>query len=443
MDNDVAGELTADGLGNTYTYNADGMITASSGAQYVYDALDQRVEKTGGSNPSETIYFGGSPIALLNPSSGAWTDLIYGNGSMIAEVAGTQTATPVYRLPDHLGSLAVQTNGSGGVTGANVFLPYGEMLTSTTSDSFQFTGLPQDTENSSYHAGYRNFSTTQGRWLSPDPYNGSYDITNPQSFNRYSYVMNNPLSFVDPTGLNQKGPGSGGCDPETTDCGGAGGAGSITGEGGDNGAGYYGGTGYYVDGLPTSAGTAEWLLGLAGYGVAAGDGTFMAQWISGVTSAITQLPNGLWYMSTITGGWLITDLDFSPSNYAGYSTGFSGGGGVGNAPNNPTPAKSWWQKNWDCVANVGLPVLKNDLNPLGLGIGTAANATSQMSQANLDAAAAWSLERSLTSPLKSSVVRAFAANAEALGRLSYTLTLLNVDYALYDAISAEHQGCRF
>ncbi|MHB1938322.1 MAG: RHS repeat-associated core domain-containing protein [Acidobacteriaceae bacterium] len=148
-----------------------------------------------------------------------WTDMIYASGSMIGEVPGTQTATPVYRLPDHLGSLAAQTNGSGGVTGANVFLPYGEMLTSTTSDSFQFTGLPQDTENSSYHAGYRNFSTTQGRWLSPDPYNGSYDITNPQSFNRYSYVMNNPLSFVDPTGLNQKGPGSGGCDPNQMDCG--------------------------------------------------------------------------------------------------------------------------------------------------------------------------------------------------------------------------------
>ena len=127
--------------------------------------------------------------------------MIYANGSMIAEVAGTQTAASVYRLLDHLGSLAVETDNSGNVTGANVFLPFGQLMSSTTSDSFQFTGLEQDTENSSDHAWFRNYSTEQDRWLRPDPYNGSYDLLNPQSFNRYAYVENNPLSFVDPFGL--------------------------------------------------------------------------------------------------------------------------------------------------------------------------------------------------------------------------------------------------
>jgi RHS repeat-associated protein len=250
---DAAGELTADGNGNTYTYDADGMITASSGATFTYDALDQRVAKTGGSNPTETIYFSGQAIALHNPSSGAWTDLIYAGSSMIAEVAGTQTALPTYRHQDHLGSLALQTNNSGTVTGSNVYLPFGDLVSSTTADVFQYTGLPQDTENSSYHATYRNLSTTQSRWLSPDPYNGSYDIANPQSFNRYVYAMNNPLGLVDPTGLltdgigltiyYETGFGSGGGGIGDLDPGLGGGSGGYGGGSNGGGGGGYGGAG--------------------------------------------------------------------------------------------------------------------------------------------------------------------------------------------------------
>ena len=37
--------------------------------------------------------------------------------------------------------------------------------------------------------------------MAPDPYDGSYDIGNPQSLNRYVYAMNSPLSYLDPSGL--------------------------------------------------------------------------------------------------------------------------------------------------------------------------------------------------------------------------------------------------
>jgi RHS repeat-associated protein len=117
--------------------------------------------------------------------------------------------------------------------------------------------------------------------------------------------------------------------------------------------------------------------------------------------------------------------------------------GTQNAPNNTAPAKSWWQKNWDCVANVGLPVIANDLNPFSLGVGTAADATSQMSQASLEAAATWSVQQGLTVPLRSSIVRAGVSSAEALGEASGVLALLSVEAALVHAAIAEHSGCTF
>jgi len=48
---------------------------------------------------------------------------------------------------------------------------------------------------------YRRYNRSHSRFDQPDPYDGSYDPTNPQSFNRYAYTQNDPVNFVDPTGL--------------------------------------------------------------------------------------------------------------------------------------------------------------------------------------------------------------------------------------------------
>jgi RHS repeat-associated protein len=61
--------------------------------------------------------------------------------------------------------------------------------------------LDYDSETDTDHAQFRQYSLTEGRWLGPDPYSGSYDFTSPQSLNRYTYVLNNPLSNIDPTGM--------------------------------------------------------------------------------------------------------------------------------------------------------------------------------------------------------------------------------------------------
>jgi len=47
----------------------------------------------------------------------------------------------------------------------------------------------------------RRYNRRNSRLDQPDPYDGSYDLTNPQSFNRYAYTQNDPVNYVDPTGL--------------------------------------------------------------------------------------------------------------------------------------------------------------------------------------------------------------------------------------------------
>ena len=92
------------------------------------------MQKTGGSNPEEMIYFSGKPVALFNPVSGAWTDLIWAGSNIVAEVPGSQGATPTWRLLDHEGSLVATTDNSGNIDSSNLIAPYGQLMATSTSD---------------------------------------------------------------------------------------------------------------------------------------------------------------------------------------------------------------------------------------------------------------------------------------------------------------------
>jgi RHS repeat-associated protein len=194
-----------DGLGNAYQYNAESLIKSGAGANYVYTAEGQRVEKSG-ATAVDTIYFGGRPIARL--SGGAWTDLIYGPGGLLAEVPGTQTGAPVYRMTDHLGSLVGTLSSTGSVLSTQDIAPFGEVFSGSSTDPFVFTGKERDAESGNDYFGARYYSSNMGRFMSPDSGADATlgvpvpfaDLENPQSLNLYGYVHNNPLRFTDPDG---------------------------------------------------------------------------------------------------------------------------------------------------------------------------------------------------------------------------------------------------
>lgn len=63
-----------------------------------------------------------------------------------------------------------------------------------------FTGKERDTESGNDYFGARYYSSAMGRWMSPDKPFADQHVANPQSWNLYSYTLNNPLRFVDQDG---------------------------------------------------------------------------------------------------------------------------------------------------------------------------------------------------------------------------------------------------
>jgi len=64
----------------------------------------------------------------------------------------------------------------------------------------KFTSYERDA-NGTDEAMFRRYNRWHSRFDQPDPFDGSYNFTDPQSFNRYAYTQNDPVNFTDPKGL--------------------------------------------------------------------------------------------------------------------------------------------------------------------------------------------------------------------------------------------------
>lgn len=104
---------------------------------------------------------------------------------------------------DHLGSTRLLTDINGNNVECDDYLPFGEQLSysgcSNTATTHKFTGKERDAETGLDNFGARYNSSTLGRFVSPDEASFSSPL-NPQTWNLYAYVNNNPLSLTDPTG---------------------------------------------------------------------------------------------------------------------------------------------------------------------------------------------------------------------------------------------------
>jgi RHS repeat-associated protein len=164
-----------------------------------------------------TIYDGdGRRVKKYVPSSGETTVFVYdAAGKLVAEystiVASSQDAKVAYLTNDHLGSPRINTDLDGDVISRHDYHPFGEEIATSqrttglgyTADTIrkQFTGYERDNELDLDFAQARVYAFSLGRFVSPDPLLSSGRVENPQTWNRYPYVLGNPMRFVDPSGL--------------------------------------------------------------------------------------------------------------------------------------------------------------------------------------------------------------------------------------------------
>jgi RHS repeat-associated protein len=216
---DGEGNVTNDGI-NGYAYDGEGRLCAvynsftGSYTGYLYDGDGHRV--AAGSITSLSCNFAtngftataeyviGQSGQVLSKTDGSgnlqWSN-VYANGSLLATYANNTT---YFNLNDWLGTKRVVAHPDGTVAETCLSLPYGDELNCNGTDPSQqhFTGKERDLESGNDYFGARYYASTMGRFLSPDPSALAYaDPTNPQSLNLYAYVLDNPLTNVDPTGL--------------------------------------------------------------------------------------------------------------------------------------------------------------------------------------------------------------------------------------------------
>jgi RHS repeat-associated protein len=196
---DGDGNLTSDTF-NTYTWSSDDKMLSVNGVPIIRDAFDRVVEGAGFQFLQVPIL--GSIAQFKGQSLQTAKVPLPGGGSAVYNWFG-QTGLIGYNHSDWHGNLRLTSTQARSLFTQNEYTPFGQMYDfgggccDPVFDSANSTIV-----NRGFDMPNRTLHGTQGRWLNPDPAGSrAVDVTNPQTWNRYAYVGNDPLSRIDPTGL--------------------------------------------------------------------------------------------------------------------------------------------------------------------------------------------------------------------------------------------------
>ena len=181
------------------------MVSVNNGTTWsaTYNAFGQRVERISGccGRTEELFDPAGNLLGHLNGANGIWwEEYVPFDGRLLWYYTQASNVSRYFHV-HALGSLGLATDQTGAPVEAMLHYPFGDRWQNTTGFGWdekfaQFSQRDEDLQM--YEADFREYNPGLGRWMTPDPIGG--DVTNPQSFNRYAYVLNNPTTLTDPSG---------------------------------------------------------------------------------------------------------------------------------------------------------------------------------------------------------------------------------------------------
>ncbi|MCP4669124.1 MAG: hypothetical protein GY849_22535, partial [Deltaproteobacteria bacterium] len=182
------------------TYNADNMPTTiyctgtRNMVRYAYDGAGVRAKKMVRQGGQITYYVGKH---FEVSGTGEVSKYIFAGAIRVAMIKGGHT---YYFHKDHLGSTTAVTDETGTVVERIEYLPFGAMAyhDGERIARYLYTDQEWEPETGLYNYNARLYDPLQGRFITPDSL--VQDPFDPQTLNRYTYVRNNPLMYVDPSG---------------------------------------------------------------------------------------------------------------------------------------------------------------------------------------------------------------------------------------------------
>lgn len=215
-----------------FTYDANGNRTSIKDAvvtTYTYDAANRLMGVVKGDSQSSAYEYDGDGNKVTQTLNGAvfhfTNDVATALPAMLAEQGPSANINYVYGLSlisqsgsgfkdfyhaDGLGSAVLLTDASGGQAAVYDYdawgAPAGGGNASTVANRFRFTGEEADDLTGFYYLRARWYDPSVGRFVNKDPFRGL--IRQPLSLNKYAYVRNNPIRFIDPSGLSPQETGA-------------------------------------------------------------------------------------------------------------------------------------------------------------------------------------------------------------------------------------------